>query len=77
MEDPNLQTFEIFMPKEMLGMYKDLYQKNIIQEISNVVNNKTNRFNEVQQVLTREKALPTGFRIDELKDSGQFMNRLM
>lgn len=25
MEDPNLQTFEIFMPKDMLGMYKDLY----------------------------------------------------
>jgi Meckelin (Transmembrane protein 67) len=65
------------MPKDMLGMYKDLYQKNIINEISNAINSKTNRYNQVQQVMTREKALPTGFRIDELKDSGQFMNRLM
>lgn len=61
----------------MLGNYKDLYFKNINKEILNATNNKTNRFNAVQQALTRDRALPTGFRIDELKDSGDFMNRLM
>ena len=47
-EDPTLQTFEIFMPPLMLENYKDLYYKNISNEISNAMNNKTNRFNAVQ-----------------------------
>lgn len=38
---------------------------------------KTNRFNSVQQVLTRERAVPAGFRIDRLEDPGKFMNRTM
>lgn len=63
------------MPKNMLGYYKDLYFKEINQEISNVINTKTNRFNSVQQVLTRERALPAGFRVDRLEDPGKFMNR--
>jgi len=65
------------MPQKMLGYYKDLYYKEINQEISNVMNLKTNRFNSVQQVLTRERALPAGFRIDRLEDPGKFMNRTM
>lgn len=65
------------MPQKMLGYYKDLYYKEINQEISNVMNLKTNRFNSVQQVLTREPALPAGFRIDRLEDPGKFMNRTM
>lgn len=65
------------MPEKMLGYYKDLYYKEINQEISNVVMSKTNRFNSVQQVLTRERALPEGFRIDRLDDPGKFMNRTM
>ncbi len=31
----------------MLGNYKDLYFKNINKEISNAINNKSNRFNAV------------------------------
>ena len=41
------------------------------------MNMKTNRFNSVQQVLTRERAVPAGFRIDRLEDPGKFMNRTM
>jgi hypothetical protein len=41
------------------------------------MNMKTNRFNTVQQVLTRERAVPAGFRIDRLEDPGKFMNRTM
>jgi hypothetical protein len=63
------------MPQKMLGYYKDLYFREINQEISNALNAKTNRFNSVQQVLTRERAVPTGFRIDRLEDPGRFMNR--
>lgn len=63
------------MPQKMLGYYKDLYYKNINQELSNVINLNTNRFNSVQQVLSRERALPEGFRIDKLEDPGKFMNR--
>jgi hypothetical protein len=50
----------------MLMYYKDLYYKEINQEISNVMNLKTNRFNSVQQVMTREKAVPAGFNINKL-----------
>lgn len=65
------------MPQKMLAYYKDLYYKEINQEISNVINTNTNRFNSVQSALTREKALPKGFNINKLDDSGNFMNRLM
>jgi hypothetical protein len=47
-EDPNLQTYEIFMPEKMLGYYKDLYYKEINLAISNITSTKTNRFNSVQ-----------------------------
>ena len=39
-EDPNLQTYEIFMPEKMLGYYKDLYYKEINLAISNITNTK-------------------------------------
>lgn len=65
------------MPQKMLAYYKDLYFKEINQEISNVMNSKTNRFNSVQQVLNRESAVPKGFNIGRLADPGNFMNRLM
>lgn len=63
------------MPQKMLGYYRDLYFKEINQEISNALNTKTNRFNSVQQAMTREKAVPSGFRIERLEDPGRFMNR--
>lgn len=75
--DPNLQTYEIFMPEKMLGYYKDLYYKEINLAISNITNTKTNRFNSVQQVLTREKAVPQGLDIQRLEEPGNFMNRMM
>jgi len=46
-------------------------------EISNVINMKQGRFNTVQQVLTRERAVPEGFRMERLEDPGNFMNRTM
>lgn len=65
------------MPQKMLGYYKDLYFKEINQEISNALNNKTNRFNSVQQAMTREKALPANINMSKLEDPGRFMNRTM
>ncbi|CDW85678.1 meckelin isoform 4 [Stylonychia lemnae] len=76
-ESPNLQTYEIYMPRKMLIYYKDLYYKEINQEILNIMNTKTNRFNSVQQILTREKAVPSGLNVQALEDPGLFMNRLM
>lgn len=61
----------------MLVYYKDLYFKEINQEILNIMNTKTNRFNSVQQILTREKAIPKDLNIRNLEDPGTFMNRLM
>ena len=34
------------------------------------MNTKTNRFNSVQQIMTFERAVPAGFRIDRLDDPG-------
>lgn len=41
------------------------------------MNLKTNRYNSVQQMMTREPALPQGFNIDKIDDPGNFMNRTM
>lgn len=65
------------MPRKMLVYYKDLYQKEINQEVLNIMNSKQNRFNSVQQVLTRERAVPVGMNIANLEEPGVFMNRLM
>jgi meckelin len=74
-DDPNLQTFEIFMPKVLLSTYKDQYYREINQEISKQLNDKIGRYNSVQQLLTRERALPEKFNVEKLEEPGNFMNR--
>ncbi len=41
------------------------------------MNNKIGRYNSVQQMLTKEPALPQGFNIEKIDDPGNFMNRTM
>jgi hypothetical protein len=76
-DDPNLQTFEIFMPKILLSSYREQYYREINQEISNQMNLKTGKYNTVQQMMTRERAIPERFSIERLEEPGNFMNKTM
>ena len=39
------------------------------------MNDKIGRYNSVQQLLTRERALPEKFNVEKLEEPGNFMNR--
>jgi hypothetical protein len=76
-ENPNLQTFEIYLPFKMLAYYRDLYFKQINNEILTTHNNKTYNQNPVQNALYRQKALPAGINMGNLEEPGVFINRMM
>ncbi len=41
------------------------------------MNLKTGRYNAVQSMLNRERAIPAKFSIERLEDPGNFMNKTM
>ena len=54
------------MPPMMLQHYRDHYYNDLNQEILNVNQDNTTRFNSVQTFLTRTKAVPKGLKIENL-----------
>jgi hypothetical protein len=76
-ENPNLQTFEIYMPYQMLKYYKELYYAVITVQISNAHDSKLTNQNDVMKVLYRKKALPANVDLSKLSDPGAYMNRIM
>lgn len=75
--EPNLQTFEIYMPKRMLQDYRDHYLKDVREEILKQKNDNTKRFNAVEVMLTNQNALPKNLDLELVEDQRNFMNMIM
>lgn len=76
-EEPNMQTFEIYMPRDMLLHYKDHYLKDVNEEILKQINDNNKRFNPVEVMLTRQKAVPKNLDLELLEDQRNYMNMIM
>lgn len=76
-EEPNMQTFEIYMPRDMLQHYKDHYLKDVNEEILKQINDNNKRFNAVEVMLTRQRAVPKNLDLELLEDQRNYINMIM
>ena len=75
--EPEMQTFEIFIPEKLLNHYKADFLKTIEQEIQNKNTDNTSTYNPVQKAFNRTPAIPLGLDIEKLESSRRIMNKLM
>ena len=65
------------MPVKMLTDYKNIFLSDVNKEILQQINQNTQMFNSVQNVLTSQEAVPKGLDLELLDDQKNFMNMLM
>lgn len=56
---PDAQSFEIFLPTEMIQQYRQNFMNPVQTEVNNFGVNQATNYNAIQKLFTNESALPT------------------
>lgn len=75
--DPELQTFEIFIPMKLMSHYRMDFMQEVEQGIQNKNTENTQLYNTVQRTLHRSPAIPVGLNLEDLEISRRVMNKIM
>ena len=75
--NPSMQTFEIFIPRDLLKEYKLSYLQDVQTQIQKRNNENQNTFNSVQKALAKTPAIPQGLDIESLELQKRNMNKIM
>lgn len=76
-EDPDLQTYEIFVPKQLIDHYKSEYIKDVTLVINEAQTSNTKNYDAVQQTFSTTPAIPKNLDMEKIDVSRKVMNRLM
>ena len=76
-EDPELQTFEIFIPPDLTRQYKKQLQSKQIQAIDSQIQANQTLTANVSKTFTINAAVPKNLKIEELDTERKIMNKLM
>lgn len=72
-----MQTFEIFIPQNLLQQYKHRYLVDVETNIQKMNNENAATANAVQKAMTNPPAIPTGLDLDSLDSQKKNMNKIM
>ncbi len=76
-EDPDMQTFEIFIPVTLMKHYRTSYLQEVTQNIQKKETENTQMYNAVQKSIYRSPAVPIGLNLEDLDTSRRVMNKIM
>jgi hypothetical protein len=76
-EDPNMQTFEIFIPVTLMKHYRTSYLQEVTQNIQKKETENTQMYTAVQKSIYRSPAVSIGLNLEDLDTSRRVMNKIM
>lgn len=76
-DDPDLQSYEIFVPVQLMNHYKREYEAEIQKSINETQTVNRINYTSLMQAFNVRPAIPQGMELDKLDLARKVMNRLM
>ena len=71
------QTFEIFLPNQMIDDYKKNFLTPVITQIDYQVQQNSRNYSDIQRAISTHAAIPTGVNFSKLDETKEFMNKML
>lgn len=75
-ENPNLQTYEIFIPSQLFEKYRTTYVQQLEVSIAERMSKNQALTGAASKFFSRDKAIPHGLSIDRTETARKVMNKL-